>query len=113
MLDTVTERRLSDRRHSRGAGRRVTDPARGPSASPPCPTCRKSGVSLLAGESDGGWWFVCLSCDHLWDQRSVVRDPSQREHTATADPSTEERHARWSLWRRLHIRFAHYRPTVS
>ena len=46
---------------------------------PACPICRKAGVALLAGEAEGGWWFVCLACDHLWDQRHLasptVSDP--------------------------------------
>ena len=21
------------------------------------------------GEADGGWWFVCGDCDHLWNER--------------------------------------------
>jgi hypothetical protein len=29
----------------------------------------KDGTAVTAGESEDGWWFVCLTCDHLWDQR--------------------------------------------
>jgi hypothetical protein len=28
-------------------------------------------VARLAGEAEGGWRFVCLACDHLWDQRQI------------------------------------------
>jgi hypothetical protein len=27
---------------------------------------------VQAGESDGGWWFVCDACDNIWDQRQFV-----------------------------------------
>jgi hypothetical protein len=64
-----SKRRLTDRRSSRGGGRRATDSPTRASEVPACPTCRQPGVAVLAGESEGGWWFVCLSCDHLWDQR--------------------------------------------
>jgi hypothetical protein len=63
------ERRTFDRRASRGGGRRASDAPLVPTTSPMCPSCLKSGVSLLAGEAESGWWFVCLACDHLWDER--------------------------------------------
>jgi len=69
MMQITPERRVCDRRSPRGGGRRATDRTNRPFVVPACPVCCESGVSALAGESDGGWWFVCLTCDHLWDQR--------------------------------------------
>ena len=69
MLEITPERRACDRRSSCGGGRRATDLTSRASEPPTCPMCRESGVAMLAGESEGGWWFVCLACDHLWDQR--------------------------------------------
>jgi hypothetical protein len=74
MLQIPSERRASDRRSTCG-GRRATDLASRILELPPCPMCRESGAAELAGESDGGWWFVCLACDHLWDQRQPQEDP--------------------------------------
>jgi hypothetical protein len=39
---------------------------------PACPNCTKRSTARLAGESDGGWWFVCLVCDFMWDQRQCI-----------------------------------------
>ena len=50
----------------------MIDPPVDPTSVPACPICRKTGVALLAGEAEGGWWFVCLACDHLWDQRQIA-----------------------------------------
>jgi hypothetical protein len=69
MLQITSERRADDRRSPRGGGRRATDLTSRTTELPACPMCRESGVAALAGESDGGWWFVCLACDHLWDHR--------------------------------------------
>ena len=69
MLQITSERRAHDRRSPGGGGRRATDLASRILELPACPKCRESGVAALAGESDGGWWFVCLGCDHLWDHR--------------------------------------------
>jgi len=44
---------------------------------------------VTAGESEDGWWFVCLACDHLWDQR-------QRE--AALLVSTESRRSVLISW---------------
>lgn len=79
MLEIAADRRTSNRRSSRGGGRRAIDPPVGPAGVPMCPTCRKAGVASLAGEAEGGWWFVCLVCDHLWDQR-------QTASTTSSDP---------------------------
>src|SRR6516165_5548272 len=93
MLYSSIDRRLSNRRRSSGGGRRSTDLQARPLDSPTCTCCRASGVAALAGESDGGWWFVCLACDALWDQRHVIRRRSLEEK-ATAAP----------FWRRLAFR---------
>src|SRR5262249_14439066 len=74
MLDSPNEHRhLTDRRASGRGGRRASDLPRRPFHPPTCPKCRVTGAALPAGDSDGGWWFVCLCCDHLWDQRQIVR----------------------------------------
>ena len=75
MPEFATDRRTFNRRSSRGGGRRVIDPPAEPTGGPTCPTCRKADVALLAGEAEGGWWFVCLGCDHLWNQRHLSSDP--------------------------------------
>lgn len=64
-----TDRRTIARRGFRAGGRRTTDGSAALESLPICPACKTSGVALLAGEAEGGWWFVCLACDHLWDQR--------------------------------------------
>ena len=80
MQQIAVDRRTSERRSSRGGGRRVTDEPVEPTSGPACPACRQADAALLAGEAEGGWWFVCLACDHLWDQRQIanssVSDPS-------------------------------------
>ena len=86
MLQIPSERRASDRRSTWGGGRRATDLTSRILELPECPMCRESGVAALAGESDGGWWFVCLACDHLWDQRQPQADRIQDDA---------------SFWRRL------------
>ena len=98
MLEIPTERRSSNRRVARDGGRRATDPPGRLSAQPVCPRCHQSGVASLAGESEGGWWFVCLDCDHLWNQRQAGGD-----HTTGADVSVDAVRAP-SLWRRLAMR---------
>jgi hypothetical protein len=71
MSQTAVSRRTSTRRSSRGSGRRATDQPKPTPSAPYCPACRKPDVAWLAGEAEGGWWFVCLECDHMWDQRQV------------------------------------------
>jgi hypothetical protein len=87
----------------------MTDLASRPSDSPACPACCKSGVALLAGESDGGWWFVCLDCDALWDQRRLSRgDVAEITRTAPDTPADVG-----PFWRRLPFRFMQHRPATS
>ena len=64
-----TNRRTLSRCASRAGGRRATDRPSGDSDPPTCPKCHTGGVAVVAGEAEGGWWFVCLACDHLWDER--------------------------------------------
>ena len=83
------DRRTVNRRAFRASGRRRNDPAPSPAIPPTCPGCLKDRTAVTAGESEGGWWFVCLDCDHLWDQR-------QRE-TAFL-PSTQYRRSAMISW---------------
>jgi hypothetical protein len=69
MNRTEADRRERDRRCIRDGGRRSTDKPPRPLDSPQCPACRRPTAALEAGEADGGWWFVCVACDHMWDQR--------------------------------------------
>jgi hypothetical protein len=72
VIPDVQERRQRDRRaHSRG-GRRVTDRVASAHREPSCPACNAEGVASEVGEADGGWWFVCGGCDHLWNERERV-----------------------------------------
>ena len=73
MQEVTVDRRITDRRHARLSGRRSTDKPVSRTCGPACPKCHETGVAWLAGEAEGGWWFVCLSCDHLWDQREIER----------------------------------------
>ena len=107
MLDTPIERRASDRRASRGGGRRTTDPKSRPFDPPVCPMCRTAGMASLAGESEGGWWFVCLSCDYLWDQRQADMDRITGALVTREVLKPALRDARGaSFWRRLAFRRA-------
>lgn len=72
MQEIAADRRTVNRRSSRGGGRRAIDPPGGSTDVPTCPDCRKADVALLAGEAEGGWWFVCLGCDCLWNQRRLA-----------------------------------------
>ena len=72
MAEAAADCRTWNRRSSRGGGRRITDSPAGPVRVPECPMCQESGVAALAGEAEGGWWFVCMACDHLWDQRQLI-----------------------------------------
>ena len=72
MQQLSTNRRVEDRRGPRGGGRRASDAGAAPVEPPRCPNCFQERLAVLAGESDGGWWFVCVDCDHLWDQRLIA-----------------------------------------
>ena len=101
MEETTVDRRTSARRTIRGGGRRATDAPAAGVALPDCPMCQRPGIAMLAGEAEGGWWFVCLGCDHLWDQR---RRACSRSDDATTEllAGIGERHALGRvLWRRL------------
>jgi hypothetical protein len=95
MDEVGVERRSSDRRSSRGGGRRLTDRPSRSDRVPACPACHKTDTALIAGEADGGWWFVCLVCDHLWDQRqqfvSAGLEPPLRDDSRLAAASSAAR----------------------
>jgi hypothetical protein len=77
MTRTEGERRMMDRRLIRDGGRRFTDGPPHPMDSPRCPACHKDTPALQAGEADGGWWFVCVACDHMWNHRPcAAQDPA-------------------------------------
>ena len=70
MNSQAEQRNVRDRRSARFGGRRASD---WPSLSvepPNCPACLRTSTAVLAGEAEGGWWWVCVACDHLWDERS-------------------------------------------
>jgi hypothetical protein len=68
-MNTQTEQRVRDRRFSRAGGRRFNDGPARPVGSTRCPACLTTCAALQAGEAEGGWWFVCVACDHMWDER--------------------------------------------
>ena len=69
-METIdAHRRTVNRRAFRFGGRRQSDRAASRAIPPTCPGCTQDGTAVTAGESEDGWWFVCLACDHLWDQR--------------------------------------------
>lgn len=74
MEQITVDRRITTRRNGRQGGRRTTDRAASPASIAICPRCRHD-ATILAGEAEGGWWFVCDSCDNLWDQRLAAKRP--------------------------------------
>jgi hypothetical protein len=64
------DRRLANRRGLSRGGRRVTDPRPKVGEPPSCPKCSGTATATEAGAAEGGWWFVCGACDHLWDERA-------------------------------------------
>jgi hypothetical protein len=84
MIPLSRERRQGERRaHARG-GRRATDRAGSSITAQSCPSC--SSVANEVGEADGGWWFVCEGCDHLWNERERAR----KNRSADADAGSAE-----------------------
>ena len=107
MPEISIERRVSDRRVCGGGGRRATDSTSRPFDPRVCPMCFSKGTASLAGESDGGWWFVCLACDYLWDQRQADRDGADGLAVSQEVLQTALRDVRAaSFWRRLAFRRA-------
>lgn len=96
MQQIIADQRTSARRSFRGGGRRVTDPPAESSSTPRCPNCHQDGLAVLAGEAEGGWWFVCVDCDHLWDQREIANPtepdspviPREKDHDLEAGTVT-------------------------
>ena len=72
MNRNAAEQRVRERRSIRAGGRRSTDRTADRMGSPPCPACQRGRVALQAGEAEGGWWFVCVVCDHMWDERARI-----------------------------------------
>jgi hypothetical protein len=66
VISLPQERRLGERRSRQRGGRRAAD-AVGTASAARCPSCEEMANDV--GESDGGWWFVCGCCDHLWNER--------------------------------------------
>ena len=81
MKDVIVDRRISTRRKGRLSGRRATDLAHSSTTASHCPRCRGS-VTILAGEAEGGWWFVCAACDYLWDRRALLNQPMPHPEVA-------------------------------
>ena len=71
MPHVTVDRRISSRRTGRQGGRRATDQPITSTTTPVCSRCGHS-AAILAGEAEGGWWFVCDACDHMWNQRLVA-----------------------------------------
>jgi len=74
MANDDEERRITNRRARSRGGRRSTDPQRPRAPLPSCPACGGAGTASEAGAAEGGWWFVCEACDHLWDERARQTD---------------------------------------
>jgi hypothetical protein len=73
MTSLTPERRHRERRGCLRGGRRATDVASAELTLPACPSCGRLDVAQEAGTAEGGWWFVCRDCDHLWDERERHR----------------------------------------
>jgi len=78
MTSLVPERRHRERRGCVRGGRRATDVTSTTLALPSCPSCGRLDVAEDVGTSEGGWWFVCRDCDHLWDERERNRTFAER-----------------------------------
>jgi transcription elongation factor Elf1 len=63
------ERRQRDRRGCSRGGRRATDVNAGLQARPACPTCGQVGDAQEVKSAENGWWLVCGSCNHFWNER--------------------------------------------
>ena len=96
MQQITVDRRVSSRRSARSGGRRSTDRQISSTATPVCPCCGQHDT-VLAGEAEGGWWFVCDTCDHLWDQRRVRTDaaPEILVNSSNRGIRAEPRTASW------------------
>lgn len=104
MQEVTVDRRISTRRKGRLSGRRATDQTVRSTTAAHCPRCRHS-VTILAGEAEGGWWFVCDACDHLWDRRLLLNQPTSELDALGLTTHTEPRSGSWlssaagSWWR--------------
>ena len=50
-----------------------------------CPSC--GSVASEVGESEGGWWFVCGHCDHLWNERERLVSDRPAAHADAHRPA--------------------------
>ena len=94
MQQVTLERRTCERRQDRAGGRRASDAPADATAVPTCPNCYQAGLAVLAGESDGGWWFVCVDCDHMWDQRQITTEPESVPDALFSDQA-QDRNIVW------------------
>ena len=85
MIPDLQERRHPDRRALARGGRRLKDRAASAHRQPSCPACNAEGAASEVGEADGGWWFVCGHCDHLWNERERVRRDGAAHDRAARD----------------------------
>ena len=85
MIPLSRERRHGERRADARGGRRATDRARSSVTAQSCPSC--GNVASEVGEAEGGWWFVCESCDHLWNER----ERAGRHRSAEAGAGSAEK----------------------
>jgi hypothetical protein len=81
MIPDFQERHQRDRRAHRRGGRRATDRVASAHSQPSCPSCEAEEMSNEVGEADGGWWFVCGHCDHLWNERERLRNDQRATAT--------------------------------
>ena len=87
MQQITDDRRISSRRNGRHGGRRATDQPVNSLTIPVCPCCGLAST-ILAGEAEGGWWFLCDSCDHLWNQRChAIPSIAQKETLVRGSPA--------------------------
>lgn len=98
MKDVTVDRRISTRRAGRQSGRRSTDRPASSTASPRCPRCQQN-VTILAGEAEGGWWFVCDACDHLWNRRLLLNQPIPQPDVTLRQSGSWLSSAASSCWR--------------
>jgi hypothetical protein len=52
---------------------------------------------VLVAETEGGWWFLCENCDHVWDQRQQMCINPVR--TAPEGAAARPQRAPRRLWR--------------
>jgi hypothetical protein len=68
-------------------------------------------MSNEVGEADGGWWFVCGHCDHLWNERERLMNDRSAIH-ADVRRSTSQARTDEDSYRHL-LRHAHGERAVQ